>query len=61
MKCLTMSEAMKQTFGLVRRPWGVFYLKNKISGVQTSLKTGNKHESQRIAKATSPRSFHATC
>jgi hypothetical protein len=28
----TMSDAMKQTFGLVRRPWGVFYLKNKSTG-----------------------------
>ena len=39
---ITMSEAMKQTFGLVRRPWGVFYLKNKITGAQTSLKTRDK-------------------
>ena len=23
---ITMSETMKQAFGLVRRPWGVFYL-----------------------------------
>ena len=29
---------------LVRRPWGVFYLKNKITGEQTSLKTSNKQE-----------------
>ena len=42
---------MKQTFGLVRRPWGVFYLKNKISGQQTSLKTSDKHEAQRILQA----------
>ena len=42
---------MKQAFGLVRRPWGVFYLKNKITGVQTSLKTSDKHEAQRILQA----------
>jgi len=30
----TMSEKMKQQFGLIRRPWGVFYLKNKITGQQ---------------------------
>ena len=42
---------MKQTFGLVRRPWGVFYLKNKITGQQTSLKTNDKHEAQRILQA----------
>src|SRR5271170_1602812 len=48
---VTMSETMKQAFGLVRRPWGVFYLKNKITGVQTSLKTNDKHEAQRILQA----------
>ena len=42
---------MKQTFGLVRRPWGVFYLKNKITGIQTSLKTDDKREAQRILQA----------
>jgi integrase len=46
-----MSETMKQAFGLVRRPWGVFYLKHKITGVQTSLKTSDKHEAQRILQA----------
>ena len=48
---ITMSEIMKQAFGLVRRPWGVFYLKNKISGQQTSLKTSDKNEAQRILQA----------
>lgn len=42
---------MKQAFGLVRRPWGVFYLKNKITGAQTSLKTSDKAEAQRILQA----------
>ena len=42
---------MKQAFGLVRRPWGVFYLKNKITGEQTSLKTSDKCEAQRILQA----------
>src|SRR5271169_5060480 len=46
-----MSETMKQTFGLVRRPWGVFYLKNKITGEQKSLKTSDKFEAQRILQA----------
>jgi integrase len=46
-----MSESMKQTFGLVRRPWGVFYLKNKITGQQTSLKTSDKFAAQRILQA----------
>ena len=48
---ITMSESMKQAFGLIRRPWGVFYLKNKITGQQTSLKTSDKHEAQRILQA----------
>jgi integrase len=46
-----MSEAMKQAFGLVRRPWGVFYLKHKITGQQTSLKTSDRFEAQRILQA----------
>jgi hypothetical protein len=48
---LTMSETMKQAFGLVRRPWGVFYLKHKITGEQKSLKTSDKCEAQRILQA----------
>ena len=42
---------MKQAFGLVRRSWGVFYLKNKITGHQTSLRTSDKQEAQRILQA----------
>jgi integrase len=47
----TMSETMKQQFGLIRRPWGVFYLKNKTTGEQTSLKTKEKAEAQRLLQA----------
>jgi len=42
---------MKQQFGLIRRPWGVFYLKNKVSGEQISLKTRVKSEAQRLLQA----------
>jgi len=52
--CLTlinMSETMKQAFGLVWRPWGVFYLQNKITGEQKSLKTSDRSEAQRILQA----------
>lgn len=42
---------MKQRFGLIRRPWGVFYLKNKVTGEQTSLKTQDKQEAQRLLQA----------
>lgn len=43
---------MKQKFGLVRRPWGMFYLKNKITGAQSSLKTSNPQEAQRLLHAS---------
>lgn len=46
-----MCDAMKQRFGLVRRPWGVFYVKDKTTGAQTSLKTDNKVEAQRLLQA----------
>ena len=42
---------MKQTFGLVRRPWGVFYAKNKATGEQKTLKTKNKTEATRLLVA----------
>src|SRR5262249_33009047 len=47
----TMREAMKQQFGLIKRPWGVYYLKNKTTGEQTSLKTHDKNEAQRLLQA----------
>jgi hypothetical protein len=46
-----MSEAMKQEFGLIKRPWGVYYLKNKTTGEQTSLKTRDWPEAQRLLQA----------
>jgi integrase len=46
-----MSETMKQQFGLIRRPWGAFYLKNKTTGEQTSLKTKDKNEALRLLQA----------
>src|SRR5262249_14027762 len=46
-----MSDAMQQQFGLIRRPWGVYYLKNKTTGEQTSLKTRDKLEAQRLLQA----------
>jgi integrase len=42
---------MKQTFGLIRRPWGVFYLKHKLTGVQISLKTRDAVEARRLLQA----------
>lgn len=47
----TMRETMKQRYGLVRRPWGVFYLKDKTTGSQTTLKTSDKREALRILHA----------
>jgi len=46
-----MNEAMKQQFGLIQRPWGVFYLKNKTTGEQTSLKTRDRQEAERLLQA----------
>jgi site-specific recombinase XerD len=46
-----MREAMKQQFGLIKRPWGVYYLKNKVTGEQTTLKTRDKDEAQRLLQA----------
>jgi hypothetical protein len=46
-----MSEAMKQHFGLIERPWGVYYIKNKTTGDQTSLKTRNRDEARRLLQA----------
>ena len=46
-----MREFMKQEFGLIRRPWGVYYLKNKANGEQTSLKTKDRVEAERLLQA----------
>ena len=46
-----MREFMKQEFGLIRRLWGVYYLKNKATGEQTSLKTKDKVEAERLLRA----------
>ena len=46
-----MCETMKQRYGLIRRPWGVFYLKDKITGAQTTLKTDDRDEAQRLLQA----------
>ena len=43
-----MNEAMKQRFGLIKRRWGVYYLKNKSTDEQTSLKTRNEDEARRL-------------
>jgi len=42
---------MKQQFGLIQRPWGVYYLKNKTTGEQTSLKTRDRQEAERLLQA----------
>ncbi|MGO8926309.1 MAG: tyrosine-type recombinase/integrase [Limisphaerales bacterium] len=46
-----MNEAMQQRFGLIKRPWGVYYLKHKTTGKQTSLKTRDPDEAQRLLQA----------
>ena len=42
---------MKQRYGLLKRPWGVFYAKDKLTGQQVSLGTRSKHEAQRLLHA----------
>lgn len=42
---------MKSEFGLVKRPWGTFYLKNKRTGAQSTLKTKDKAEALRMLNA----------
>ncbi len=42
---------MKQQFGLIQRPWGVYCLKNKTTGEQTSLKTRDRQEAERLLQA----------
>ena len=46
-----MCDTMKQRYGLIHRPWGVFYLKDKTTGEQTSLKTRDRVEAQRLLQA----------
>lgn len=43
-----MCETMRQRYGLLRRAWGVFHVKDKGTGSQTSLKTNDQHEAQRL-------------
>lgn len=43
---------MKQRYGLVRRPWGVFYIKDKITGDQNTLKTRDKTEAIKLLNAS---------
>ena len=42
---------MKQRYGLLKRPWGVWYLKDKVTGKQTSLGTRSKSEAQKLLHA----------
>jgi integrase len=46
-----MKTLMKQRFGIIRRPWGAYYLKDKETGKQTTLKTKDKNEALRILSA----------
>lgn len=39
---------MKNQFGLIKRPWGVYYLKNKSTGEQKSLDTRDKVAAEKL-------------
>lgn len=42
---------MKQRFGLIKRPWGVFYAKDRLTGNSESLGTRSKPEAQQLLHA----------
>ena len=42
---------MNTKFGLIQRPWGVYYLKNNSTGEQTSLKTHDRSKAERLLQA----------
>jgi hypothetical protein len=44
----TVETEMKEKFGLMKRPWGVFYAKDKATGKQQSLHTSDRHEARRM-------------
>jgi hypothetical protein len=39
---------MNEKFGLMKRPWGVFYAKEKATGKQQSLHTSDRQWARRI-------------
>jgi integrase len=48
---LTVKSDMKQRYGILKRPWGVFYAKDKLTGKQESLGTRSKQEALRLLHA----------
>jgi hypothetical protein len=42
---------MSETIWFSPAPWGAFYLEDKTTGAQTSLKTDQRHEAQAVAQA----------
>jgi hypothetical protein len=46
-----MNRDMKQRYGLLKRPWGVWFLKDKVTGKQQSLGTRSKPEAQKLLHA----------
>ena len=46
---------MKQAFGLVRRPWGVFYLKHKITGIKPASRQATSTRRNASSRRTTNR------
>jgi integrase len=44
----TVDTEMNEKFGLMKRPWGVFYAKEKATGKQQSLHTSDRQEARRL-------------
>lgn len=42
---------MKHRFGLIKRPWGIFYSKDRQAGQQESLGTRNRAEATELLNA----------
>ena len=47
----TMSEAMQQQFGLIQRPWGVYYCEDLVTKKQETLRTRDRDEAFRLVAA----------
>lgn len=48
---ITMKNDMKQRYRAFRRPWGVFYYEDLVTGKQETLKTRDRDEAYRLVAA----------
>ena len=48
---ITMRNDMKQRYRAFRRPWGIFYYEDLVTGKQGTLKTRDRDEAYRLVAA----------